>query len=85
MIVFAARLRLNRRATMKRSNDYKNTIEKETLMMNKQDKPEANNSQILIEDLTVNQEQAGEVKGGPTFVGGWGSSSYQYGHSDPHS
>jgi hypothetical protein len=32
--------------------------------MNNQDK-EANNQQIAIEDLTVNQDQTAELKGGP--------------------
>jgi hypothetical protein len=32
--------------------------------MNNQDK-EANNQQVTIEDLTVNQDQAAELKGGP--------------------
>jgi hypothetical protein len=50
-------------------------------IMKQQDNREANHSQILIEDLTVNQNQAAEVKGGTTFVGGWGSSSYQYAFS----
>lgn len=35
--------------------------------MNKQDNREANNQQSEIEDLTVNQDQAAEVKGGPIF------------------
>jgi hypothetical protein len=34
-------------------------------MMNKQETREGNDSQILIEDLAVNQDEAGEVKGGP--------------------
>ena len=46
--------------------------------MNKQDKQEPNNQQPVIEDLTVNEDQAAEVKGGPVFVSGWGASSYQY-------
>ncbi len=33
--------------------------------MKKQDKQEINNPQPVIEDLTVNEEQAAEVKGGP--------------------
>jgi hypothetical protein len=33
--------------------------------MKKQDKQEINNSQPVIEDLTVNEGQATEVKGGP--------------------
>lgn len=32
--------------------------------MNKQDKQEPNNQQSVLEDLTVNQDQAEEVKGG---------------------
>ena len=39
--------------------------------MNKKDKQEPNNPQSVIEDLTVNEDQAAEVKGGP----------YQYGFS----
>lgn len=53
--------------------------------MKQQDTREANPSQIQIEDLTINQAQAEEVKGGPTYVGGWGSSSYQYAIADPRS
>lgn len=34
--------------------------EKETTMMNRQDKPT-----ILIEDLTLSEDQASELKGGP--------------------
>lgn len=41
--------------------------------MKKQNNQEPNNQQSLIEDLTVNEDTAEEVKGG-----GWGSSSYQY-------
>ena len=33
--------------------------------MKKQDKQEINNPQPVIEDLTVNEDQAAEVKGGP--------------------
>lgn len=33
--------------------------------MNKKDNREANNQQSVIEDLTVNEDQAAEVKGGP--------------------
>ena len=33
--------------------------------MKKQDKQEPNNQQSVIEDLTVNEDQAEEVKGGP--------------------
>ena len=33
--------------------------------MKKQDKQEKNNPQPVIEDLTVNEDQAAEVKGGP--------------------
>ena len=32
--------------------------------MNQQDKQELNNQPLVIEDLTVNEEQAEEVKGG---------------------
>lgn len=49
--------------------------------MNKQDNREANHQQILLEDLTVNEDQAAAVNGGGSavvFVGGWGASSYQY-------
>jgi hypothetical protein len=35
--------------------------------MNNQNK-EVNNQQVAIEDLTVNQEQEAEVKGGPIFM-----------------
>ena len=34
--------------------------------MNKQDRQEPNNQQSVIEDLTVNEDQAEGVKGGPT-------------------
>ncbi len=33
--------------------------------MKKQDKQEINDQQPVIEDLTVNEDQAAEVKGGP--------------------
>lgn len=36
--------------------------------MNKQDNHEANNQQSIIEDLTVNQDQATAVKGGPIYI-----------------
>ena len=36
--------------------------------MKKQDKQEINNPQPVIEDLTVNQDQAAEVKGGPIYI-----------------
>ena len=35
--------------------------------MNQQDNTEPNNQQPVIEDLAVNQDQAAEVKGGPTY------------------
>ena len=34
--------------------------------MSKQDRQEPNTQQSVIEDLTVNEDQAEEVKGGPT-------------------
>lgn len=34
----------------------------------KQNNLEISNQQILIEDLTVNQDQAAEVKGGPIEI-----------------
>ena len=37
---------------------------KETDLMEKPDKQEINNPQPVIEDLTVNEEQAAEVKAG---------------------
>lgn len=40
--------------------------------MNKQDKQEPNNQQSVIEDLTVNQDQAEEVKGGYINPPSWG-------------
>ena len=49
-------------------------------MLNNQENSESNNQQPVIEDLAVNIDDASDVKGGP-FVGGWGSSSYQYGFS----
>ena len=36
--------------------------------MSKQDNLEISNRQILIEDLTVNKDQAAEVKGGPIEI-----------------
>ena len=36
--------------------------------MKKQDKQEPNNQQCQIEDLTVNEDQAAEVKGGPIYL-----------------
>ena len=36
--------------------------------MKKQDKHEPNNQQPIIEDLTINQDQAEEVKGGDDRV-----------------
>lgn len=47
-------------------------------MTTKQDNFNANEAQILIDDLQVTNDQADEVKGGPVFVGGWGASTYQY-------
>jgi hypothetical protein len=35
------------------------------MYMSKQEKQEPNNQQSVIEDLTVNEDQAAEVKGGP--------------------
>ena len=35
--------------------------------MNKQDTPDINNQQSVIEDLPVNEDRAEEVKGGPIF------------------
>jgi len=49
--------------------------------MNEQQNQEPNNQQTQIEDLTVNEDQAADVKGGTAFVGGWGSSMYQYASS----
>jgi hypothetical protein len=40
--------------------------------MNQQDKREINNQQSEIEDLTVNQDQAEEVKGGQINPTSWG-------------
>jgi hypothetical protein len=37
---------------------------KETLIMKKQDNQETSHRQVQIEDLTINDEQAEEVKGG---------------------
>jgi len=36
--------------------------------MNQQDNQEPNNKQSVIEDLTVNEEQAAEVKAGDIFI-----------------
>jgi len=36
--------------------------------MNQQNNREANNTQILIEDLTINENQTAEVKGGPIYM-----------------
>ena len=38
--------------------------------MNKQENPEPNNQQLQIEDLTINKDQAAEVKGGSSRGGG---------------
>jgi len=49
-------------------NDALNRLdinEKETDVMKKQENREANNQHSVIEDLTVNEDQAAEVKGGP--------------------
>ena len=35
--------------------------------MNKQDNPDINNQQSVIEDLPVNEDRAEEVKGGPIY------------------
>ena len=59
MIVFADLLRLNRWAQVGRSSDEHMINEKETTMMNKQD-----NQQSVIEDLTLSEDQAAELKGG---------------------
>ena len=42
--------------------------------MNQQDKQEPNNQQSVIEDLTVNEDQAEGVKGGDLYVNSpsWG-------------
>jgi hypothetical protein len=50
--------------------------------MHQQDKQVADHQPIQIEDLAINDAQEAEVKGGGAvvFVGGWGSSSYQYLH-----
>jgi hypothetical protein len=45
--------------------------------MNQQNNGETNEQQSLIEDLTVNDDQTAEIKGGRdysavVFVGGWG-------------
>jgi hypothetical protein len=37
-------------------------------IMNQKDNCEANNTQILIEDLTINENQTVEVKGGPIYM-----------------
>lgn len=47
--------------------------------MNNQENSESSNQQPVIEDLAV-KDEAEDLKGGP-FVGGWGSSMYQYGFS----
>lgn len=52
--------------------------------MGQQDKQVPDNQQSAIEDLTINEEQAAVVKGGIAFVGGWGSSSYQYAFEGTH-
>ena len=39
--------------------------------MNRQDNTESNNQQSAIEDLTVNEDQAAEVKGGPRDHDKW--------------
>jgi hypothetical protein len=36
--------------------------------MNEQNNQELNNKQPLIEDLTINEDQAAEVKGGPIYM-----------------
>jgi hypothetical protein len=43
-------------------------LRKETTIMNQQNNREANNQQSLIEDLAINNEQAAEVKGGPSEI-----------------
>jgi hypothetical protein len=37
-------------------------------IMNQKDNCEANNTQILIEDLTINENETAEVKGGPIYM-----------------
>jgi len=52
-------------------NDALNRLdinEKETDVMKKQENREANNQHSVIEDLTVNEDQAAEVKGGPIEI-----------------
>ena len=46
------------------ADDEQTFMSKEITMTDKQDKGEMNNQQTVIEDLTVNQDQAAEVKGG---------------------
>ena len=36
--------------------------------MREKDKQEINNPQPMIEDLTVNEDQTAEVKGGPIYL-----------------
>jgi hypothetical protein len=42
------------------------------MYMNKQDKQEPNNQQSVIEDLSVNEDQAEEVRGGNIHSPSWG-------------
>ena len=49
---------------MRRSRYQQIFNEKETTVMNKQDKQEPDNQQSVIEDLTVNEDQTAELKGG---------------------
>jgi hypothetical protein len=45
-----------------------NFYEKEINRMNTQDKRGANNPATLVEDLTITEDQAAAVKGGPIFM-----------------
>ena len=51
--------------------------------MHQQNKQVTDHQPIQIEDLAINKAEEAEVKGGDrysavVFVGGWGSSSYQF-------
>jgi hypothetical protein len=62
MIVFAADLRLNSRAQMRRSKQRLNFQLKEMNVMNSKDNHETNDQAIAIEDL--NAENAEAIQGG---------------------
>ena len=59
----------------------------ETIMMNRQNTRQKDNESSLIEDLAITNDQAAEVKGGPTEIQGvvWSGVYDRAGSSNPYS